>query len=29
MTLQQFTDLVQSVSIIVLALTLILIGGRK
>lgn len=29
MTPQQFTDLVQSVSIIVLALTLILIGGRR
>lgn len=29
MTSQQFTDLVQSVSIIVLALTLILIGGRR
>lgn len=29
MTPQQFIDLVQSVSIIVLALTLILIGGRR
>jgi hypothetical protein len=29
MTSQQFTDLAQSVSIIVLALTLILIGGRR